>query len=349
MALDSHPPRDGDTLDRIMAEMPDWHSEFARTYANHAPMVLVALDRIGANADRLRDFFEHYRVAKGLFAPPPRVAPLDAATWETAIGQRERETDLRDFFAGEVGRLGIPGALQAYLPRLSPGVGASAFHALMRLAYALLRADAREVGISLAYWSACWLTMPRATGAAPLTRDPAEILARVSRIAPLRDLPTHELLWQNMTEVGKVPAFAPVVDWLEVDDQTTARLAGASIALFAATQDFCALHAVTGVHWLRLVLPHCPTPETLQRHFWQGIAALMGEMGFPALPSAEALEAWRRLPVPSWEEINAAARLSNDEHDVSITFSCQEEMKIYGDPLYQLAAARRVGLVADYT
>ena len=126
-------------------------------------------------------------------------------------------------------------------------------------------------------------------------------------------------------------------------------MASASIALFTATQDFCALHAVTGMHWMRIVLPYCPTPDVMLRHFWQGVAALMGSMGFPSLPSAETLDAWRRLPVPSWDEINAAAAQSYDEHDLSITFSCQEEMKLYGDPLYQLAAARRMGLVPDYT
>jgi len=41
----------------------------------------------------------------------------------------------------------------------------------------------------------------------------------------------------------------------------------------------------------------------------------------------------------------AAAVRSNDEHDLSLVFSANEEQKVYGDPLYQLVAARRVGLV----
>ena len=349
MALDRPQMQDTAALDRLMAQMPDYHSEFAKTYANHAPMVLVALHRIGGDGPRMNDWFDHYRDEKKLFGPPARQAPLTAETWETAIGHRDRETDLRDFFVAEVDRLGIEGALAAYLPRLSPGVGASALHALMRMAYALLRKDATEVAVSLAYWSACWLEMPKSTGAAPVTKDPAEVLARVAAIDALHRLPQKELLWHNMMAVGEVPEFAPVVDWIEVDDDTVARMASASIALFTATQDFCALHAVTGMHWMRIVLPYCPTPDVMLRHFWQGVAALMGSMGFPSLPSAETLDAWRRLPVPSWDEINAAAAQSYDEHDLSITFSCQEEMKLYGDPLYQLAAARRMGLVPDYT
>jgi hypothetical protein len=336
------------SLDSIMAEMPAWGSEFARTYANHAPMVLVALDRLGGSGRRLRDFFDHYRDFKALVPVGATVAPIDPSNWAVAVGQRQREADLRVFFAGEVSELGIEGALRAYLPRLAPGVGASALHALMRTAYGLIREDPVDVGIALAYWAATYLEMPPATGAATVTGDPAEVLARVAAIDAMHGLPMHELLWQNMRESGRTPEFRPVVDWLEITPETPARLAAASIALFAATQDFCALHAVTGMHWMRLVLPHCPAGELLLRHFWQCVAALMGEMRFPVLPDAETLEAWRRLPMPDWEVIKAAAAQSYDEHDISLVFSASEEMKVYGDPLYQLAAARRVGLVKAY-
>jgi hypothetical protein len=111
--------------------------------------------------------------------------------------------------------------------------------------------------------------------------------------------------------------------------------------------DFCALHAVTGMHWMRIVMPYCdaPTQAVLQRHFWQAIAGVMVEMRFPAIPSAEELQAWRQIKTPDWPEIKAAAVKSNDEHDLSLTFSASEEQKIYGDPLYTLVAARRVGLL----
>ena len=48
-------------IDRIMPEMAAYGSEFAKTYANHAPMVLVALDRLGGSEARLYEFFEFYR------------------------------------------------------------------------------------------------------------------------------------------------------------------------------------------------------------------------------------------------------------------------------------------------
>lgn len=338
-------------LDRIMAEMPHYGSEFAGTFANHAPMVLVALWQIGGSPERLGDFFRHYRDDKQLLPFGEATAPVDRSNWEAAIGVREREPDLRAFFGDEVARLGIEEALQTYLPRLAAGVGASAFHALMRTAYGLLRRSETDIAVALAYWAATYLALPPSTGAAPITEDPAEVLSKVAAIPRLHELPLQELLWLNMRLVGQQPEFAPVVDWLAMTPETPARMADASIALFTATQDFCALHAVTGLHWLRIVTPHCP-PETAQlmmRHFWQGIAALMGEMRFPVLPDKATLDHWRTLPVPPWEKIKAAAARSYDEHDISLVFSASEEMKVYGDPLYQLAAARRVALVPDYT
>jgi hypothetical protein len=332
-------------IDGIMPEMAAYGSEFAKTYANHAPMVLVALHNLGGTPARLQEFFAFYRDTKQLLPFPAEIAPVGRADWESCIGRREREADLRRFFAGEVARLGIRDALLTYLPRLSPGIGASALHALMRTAYGLMRMDPAEIANALAYWTATYLAMPLSTGAEPITDDPAEVLLRVARIAVLRELPLHELLWQNMRAVGREPAFAPVVDWLAITPDTPRRLAAAALALFAGTMDFCALHAVTGMHWLRIVVPFCSTPDVMMRHFWLCVAALSGEMRFPSLPSVEELEAWRHIPVPEWPDIMAAAVHSNDEHDLSLVFSASQEQKVYGDPLYQLVAARRVGLL----
>ena len=203
-------------LAAIMDEMAGYHFEFERTLANHAPMVLVALSRLGASSERLRDFFETYREANGLFAVRPPVRPIDPAHWQDALGDREREADYRAFFAAEVERLGIDGALNSYLTPLAPGIGASALHALMRTAYAVLRQDDNDVAIALGYWASAYLEMPRATGAPPLTDDPAEVLVRTAAIEALHGKPEQPLLWHNMRQSGMTSEFAPVVDWLDV-------------------------------------------------------------------------------------------------------------------------------------
>ncbi|CAM5771635.1 hypothetical protein LMIY3S_03574 [Labrys miyagiensis] len=334
-------------LEEVLSRARGDSVEFPYLLANHVPMVLVALDRLGAPPQRLEEWYEQYRAANGLVPMPPPVAPIRRANWQEALGDRSREADYRAFFVGEVGRLGIATAIRTYLPRLTDGVAASATHPLMRLAYGVLAQNGQEVGTALGYWATCYLPLPAATGATPDTDDPAAILADIGTIEGVRDYKTEtDLLWHNIRAVASLPGFRPVVDRLAFDEhRTPSRMAGTALALFAATMDFSALHAVTGLHWLRLVSPHLERKDPLYRAFWQVIASLVPKIGFPVLPTAVELEEMRRRKAPGWDAIKQAAIASNDEHDVSLVFSSLQEEAVWHDPLYRVVAARRVSLI----
>ena len=345
MALAKLRPRS--PLDALLARARQDSVEFPVLLANHLPMALTGLERLGASAGVMEHFADRYRDTNGLVPPPPPVAALDDRTWTEALGRRERETDARVFFAQQIAGRGSAAVLADALPVLQPGIGASALHAFMRLAYGLLRHDPDEIGTALGYWTVTFLRLPAPVGPeAPLTTDPAEVLARVAALPGLTDVvPESDLLWHNVRAVASSPAFRPVAGWLAVDDTTPSRIAATSLALFAGTMDFAALHALTGSHWLRLVLPHCADPAGLIRAFWQVIAALVPKIGCQALPDALTLARWRQAPCPDWTAIVAAASASNDEHDISLVFSAREEERHWGDRLYRVVAARRMGLV----
>jgi hypothetical protein len=309
-------------------------------------MVLVALHRMGASDERLEDYCEIYRKQNGLVPIPEPTAEITTENWRRSLSQREREADYRTFFAGEVARLGATPAALHYLPQLMPGMAASATHAFMRMAYATLTDSDEETGVALAYWAATYLALGPSRGAEPSTDDPAEVLAFMYGPAAFRGVePERDLLWHFMRAIAEKPEFAPVVDMLAIGPDTHDRVARCSLALYAGTLDFCALHAVTGTHWLRLMAPRTPDRATPLRYFWQAIASLVPKIGFPVLPSADQLEAWRRMPLPGWPEIFSEAVKRDDEHDLSLTFSAGEEFKHYGDPLYTYAAAKRLNLV----
>jgi questin oxidase-like protein len=336
--------RDG--LERAVAWSRKWSAEFPFCLANHLPMVLVALHRMGASDERLIAYCQIYREQNGLVPVPERTREITRDNWRESLGQREREGDYRAFFAGEVQRLGATPAARLYLPQLTPGVAASATHALMRVAYATLTGSEEETGVALGYWAATYLPLVPSRGAKPSTDDPAEVLAYMYRPEAFRHVePERDLLWHFMRAVAGKPEFEPVVDMLAIGPETHDRAARLSLALYAATLDFCALHALTGMHWLRLIAPRTPDRATALRYFWQAIAALVPKMGFPALPSADELEAWRRTPLPDWPDIHREAVERDDEHDLSLAFSASEEFKHYGDRLYQYAAAKRLNLV----
>ncbi|HLY00230.1 MAG TPA: questin oxidase family protein [Roseiarcus sp.] len=336
----------GSGLERAVAWSREWSAEFPFCLANHLPMVLVALGRMGASRDRLDAYCQIYREQNGLVPVPERIGKITRANWRESLGQREREGDYRAFFAGEVARLGAAQAALHYLPQLIPGIAASATHALMRMAYATLTDSDEETGVALGYWAATYLPLGPSRGAKSSTGDPAEVLAFMHGPETFRHVePERDLLWHFMRAVAEKPEFAPVVDMLAIGPETHDRAARLSLALYAGTLDFCALHALTGMHWLRLIAPRTPDPAAPLRYFWQAIAALVPKMGFPALPSADELEAWRRMPLPDWPEIHCEAVERDDEHDLSLAFSASEEFKHYGDRLYQYAAAKRLNLV----
>jgi hypothetical protein len=346
-AISSHPDsatREG--LERSVAWSRQWSWEFPFCLANHLPMVLVALHRMGASDERLEDYCHFYHEQNGLVPVPEPIGAITRDNWREFLGQREREADYRTFFAGEVARLGATPAALRYLPELMPGMAASATHAFMRMAYATMTDSDEETAVALAYWAATYLALGLSRGAKPSTDDPAEVLAFMSGPEAFRHVePERDLLWHFMRAVAQKLEFAPVVDMLAIGPETHDQIACCSLALYAATLDFCALHALTGTHWLRLMAPRTPDAATPTRYFWQAIASLVPKIGFPVLPSADELEAWRRARLPDWPEIYREAVARDDEHDLSLTFSAGEEFEHYGDRLYQYAAAKRLGLV----
>ncbi|HET6467462.1 MAG TPA: questin oxidase family protein [Geminicoccaceae bacterium] len=334
-------------LARLLAEARGFSVEFDPYLANHLPMVLVILDRLGAPPSRLEGFFETYRDASGLKPAPDDQGRIHDVNWQAHFGERAYEGDYRGFFARQVQEQGVETVLRRHLPALVPGIAASALHALMRAAYGRLQGDAQEVSVALGYWCATYLPLRFAGKSEPVTEDPVEILLRLQAIDELRDVhPDSDLLWRWMREVSRKAAFPPVADWLRAGPDALDRIAAASLAFYAETMTFEALHALTGTHWLRLMRPDWPDEGLAVRYFWQAIAAVYPKIGMPDLPSAEALAAMRELPAPDWPEIKARACASDDEHDISLVFSASEEERHRGDQLYRVVAARRVGLLA---
>jgi hypothetical protein len=346
-AIASHQiPATQEGIGRTVAWSRQWSWEFPLFLSNHLPMVLVALHRMGANDERLEAYCQIYHRQNRLVLVPEPIGEIRRDNWREFLGQREREADYRTFFAGEVARLGATPAALLYLPRLMPGMAASATHAFMRMAYATMTDSDEETGVALAYWAATYLSLGPSRGLTPSTDDPAQVLAFMSGPESFRHVePERDLLWHFMRAVSEKPEFAPVVDMLAIGPETHDRVARCSLVLYAGTLDFCALHAVTGTHWLRLIAPRTPDTAPPMRYFWQAIAALVPKIGFPSLPSAEELEAWRRARLPDWPEIYDEAVARDDEHDLSLVFSAGEEFKHYGDRLYQYAAAKRLNLV----
>lgn len=338
-------PRAATRLRTLIAEIGQRSGEFPVLLANHLPMVLEAMGRLGASPERLEAYAERYISAHAVPEMPVRLAPLSAQTWRSTIGDRSREADLRDFFTSEVARLGGAETIRLYMPDLAQGVGASATHALMRLAYAVRRRDEAEIGIALGYWASTYLSFPIRTGQDKA--GPVDLVLEMHGNPAFSGIVVSStLLWKWIEHMGTLPQFQQLLGRMPPEETSLETLRSASLALYAGTMSFEALHAVTGCHWLRLVWPFVDAPGALASYWWENVLALYARIGMPSLLEAEALGAMRHLPLPPDKEIAAAAVASDDEHDHSLVFSALEEFALTGDRLYKVVAARRVGLIA---
>ena len=79
-----------------------------------------------------------------------------------------------------------------------------------------------------------------------------------------------------------------------------------------------------------------------------GYLRLLGSPIPPHMTKAAGLFRYHRKAYvcPPWPEIFQRACASDNEHDISLTLSASEEENHYGDPIYRVIAARRVGLIA---
>ena len=195
-------------LERAVAWSRQWSAEFPFFLANHLPMVLIALHRMGASDERLEAYCQIYHKQNGLVPVPERIEKITRGDWREFLGRREREGDYRSFFAGEVERLGASAAVAPYLPELLPGVAASAAHGLMRWPMRRCATSERR-GAALGYWAATYLALGASHGARAVDRRSGRSARRMRAVESFRHVEIElDLLWHFMRAVAAKPEFA---------------------------------------------------------------------------------------------------------------------------------------------
>ena len=335
----------GDTLERLLDAELDFDPTTRSGLSSHLPMALLALDRLAAPDDRLVVFFDDY--ATGLVPLRPEAGiELDGTTWTEVLGRRSAAGDLRRYFEHVVAATDVDTALREYLPALVPGIGSAAFHGVIRLAYAVESNNPRQVAAGLAYLASVYLRLADAELTDGENDDPVALLA---------DLRDHPQLGRRtfgagnitvqMARVARTPEFQDI-GGVAIDARSLERIAFASVRLHASTNDFTALHAVTGTHATRVLLPYLDAADRARalRFLFQAIAAAYLTIGSPPIETEADLA---RGPAPAWDSIVAAATASDDEHVIKLAYSARAERDQWGhDPLYRRSAAREARLVA---
>jgi hypothetical protein len=247
-----------------------------------------------------------------------------------------------DYFDREINQHGTEETVRNHLDALVDGVSGAAFHGVIRLAYALDVASPSRVSRGLAYLASTAMVLGPLDEGAATTDDPEILLGEISRDASWRTDDSVGNISARMCFVADQPQFASVAISLSIDDKTPARIAATALRLYASTDDFTALHGVTGLEAISRVRPYVNDVERLDRAAFQALAAAYLTIGSPAIWSANRLS--EMVDTSTLDEIDVAKRagLSDDEHVAKIVFSSYRLNATSGDPLYLAVAERAV-------
>lgn len=336
-------------LKNLLAKARHYHPSYQGGLSNHCSMTLIALERMGAKPERVKSYALAY-LARMEPAGTPGDA-IDAGNWRQRLGDASAYPDYLGFFRREVGRLNARAALRAYLPELASGLGAAAFHPLIRTAYGVIADDSEEIAVGLAYWASRYLALPeRADLPEELpfaaSDDPLLILKKTRSWPGLAFEPDADaLIDQEMLKAADTTLFPLIAASLEVDDLTLDRLRQAAALLFLGANDFNSLHAVTGLHAARVLSDFTVDRRAFAREVWRALLSLYLSLDRPEVPSPAAAAELTAEDLPDWNAILPVAVADDDEHVIKLVFSCLAESRAGGGRLYRYLAARKAGLL----
>jgi len=310
-----------------------------RGLTNHLPMALVAKERLGADDDELVRFASMYsRRVTSLEGP---VVHLEESTWQAAIGERDAAADLRDFFVRRVDEAGVDETLRTHLPALLPGISGAAFHGAIRLAYAIEVSSPSRIAAGLAYLAEVGSPLRALVPGAVTTQDPVEILKGLSNSPDLLVPPTGTNIDEAMRAVAQFDHFDAAVSSLEVTSDTDQRLARMALHLYAATDDFTALHGVTGFEAITSLRPWVDDDVQFMRFAFQALAAAYLSIGAPPLWSLDRLDEFVGTNEHDPTETASIGAYNDDEHVSKLVYTAHRSWGKTGDPLYLAVAARK--------
>jgi len=307
----------------------------ARGTTNHLPMALIALQRMGASANRMEAYFEHWAQHKALphvDAPPA----VQLQQWADLRGQARAFEPLSRGFAERVVQEGAPRVVGEVWAELGNGVATNAFHALIRVAYGLDAGHAGEIGAGLASLVVAHLPLTLSTAEAPTVPSVQTALERIH--ASLAG--AHAVTGAITAALRAAAADSRLTQSLSLPlaqgPERMAAMADTALQLYAQTRSFPVLHLVTMLHARRVLLTHCPQLATSQQDLalWMAFCTAYAAVGAPQLQASVA----SGNPLP-WSEIFALTVTQDDDHVIKLAHSCHEEFLHYDRPLYQQVAS----------
>jgi hypothetical protein len=316
-----------DTCRSLIADSRRYSTTYGTGFFNHLPMALLALERLGGDAARLRQFAAFYAKRLRLQAPGDSLPNDD---WREALGQRRYESALAAKFEEDIRTRGAAALLHDIVPQLTAGFASEAFHGAIRVAYAVDSGDDVDIAPALASWVTGFSELPGAPGQ-PRFDTATEAFASIAADDRFSVTIEGRSIDGRLARVNALPAFNDYRS--SIAHVALSDLAMIAARIFIATGDFVALHLVTACHAARVLEPFL-LPSALDVLANAMLAAFVA-IGRP--PLATTL-------IDDGTDLASRAAKSDDDHDLKLVYCCLQEEAHYKSGLHRTAAAVRLGL-----
>jgi len=338
------------SFDDALEMLAGYDIELKNGNSNHAPMAAEALCAMG-RPQAVMPWIARYK--ERLQLPPPTGDPIQAETWRSALGGRDRFADWAEFFGGELRHTPWPEVLDRWTGRLAPGFCAAATHGVIRVGHAVRSlavtetgSRMRELGDALASWAATYKELPSNDRITTRPMTPREAIAEVPVIAPHRRRSVGNIT-ASLAMLDDFAEFAPVIGLIDVRGDSEALLAEltevfARVYLTNAHDVLTTIvfiHGVTSLAALGSIIPHIgeTAARSALRYAWQAGCALYACFGTRAM--AENIE-------PCKQDVDTLidrAIANGDEHVIKFTEACLRRHALGPSPAYCAAIDRVLG------
>lgn len=317
---------------------------------NHCPMLLTAACSLGADASVLhalyQNWVEHY--ALPLSSTDATIRFQDIGAFQ---GQTHQFASIRAAILKEMQNGDSTDVAHKLLRAFPPAPLTLAFHAIIRLTYALRTGHAGEIASGLAALICGYL--PTGIDATKLAycSSPAEGFRGISSALNGRVF-TGKMITEKLHAVLRDPLFLHHCPQLSEPERQLPALRALALQLYAQTRNFTALHLITGLHAWRSLIIFEPALNGvgLAQELWLACCAAYASIGAPALagtqlstqmaPTTPSTQC-SRMPnfamsdiEASWQAVIQNALASQDDHQIKLAHACFEEFQLSGEKDY---------------
>src|SRR5215467_5295626 len=342
------------TIDEVLNILHRTGPDLVGGNSNHGPMAAEALFALG-RPDAVLPWIEGY---KSRFQDHPQTRnPISPEDWQASLGDRSRVADWVAFFDRELAEAPWQAVLQAWVPRLAPGLWAAATHGPIRTGHAVRSLVAgttpqrlHELAEGLGYWAARYQMLPGRPSGRRTGHSPSEAVQYVRRVhGP--DFEASGSIVQQIKGLDDYPEFATAVDLVDTAGDLAwflSNLTETCAGLYLANPKglIAFVHTVTAPSALRLLAPYLTDADArlAARYAWQACAAIYAWYSTTPPPSLSDLT----LPTEDPETLIDRAVAAGGAHTIKFTEACLREYALHPKAVYLVAArdaADRVGSI----